>query len=63
MAAVARAGFRQAAFPFMGDQFKNRKHIEKPGLGPGTCDFKHITPEAVSRAITECISEGRYRKI
>ena len=62
MAAASRAGVPQAAFPFMGDQFDNRKQIIKLGLGPDTCDFKKITPEAISSAITECISDERYKK-
>jgi vancomycin aglycone glucosyltransferase len=62
MAAVARAGVPQAAFPFMGDQFENRKQIVRLGLGPETCDFKKISVEAISSAITECISNSKYRK-
>jgi vancomycin aglycone glucosyltransferase len=62
MAAVARAGIPQAAFPFMGDQFENRKQIVKLGLGPNTCDFKKITAEAVSKAITECITNYQYKQ-
>jgi UDP:flavonoid glycosyltransferase YjiC (YdhE family) len=34
----------------------------KLGLGPDTCDFKKITKEAVSSAITDCISNANYRK-
>jgi UDP:flavonoid glycosyltransferase YjiC (YdhE family) len=34
MAAAARAAIPQAAFPFMADQFENRKQIVKLGLGP-----------------------------
>jgi len=33
MAAIARAGIPQAAFPFMADQFSNRDNIFKLGLG------------------------------
>jgi vancomycin aglycone glucosyltransferase len=62
MAAVARAGIPQAAFPFMGDQFENRKQIVRLGLGPNTCDFKKITAEAISNAITECIMNDQYKK-
>jgi vancomycin aglycone glucosyltransferase len=62
MAAASRAGIPQAAFPFMGDQFDNRKQIVELGLGPDTCDFKIITPEAISSAISACISADRYRK-
>jgi vancomycin aglycone glucosyltransferase len=61
MAAIARAGVPQAAFPFMADQFDNRKQIIKLGLGPKTCDFKKITAEAVSAAITDCISNDKYK--
>jgi vancomycin aglycone glucosyltransferase len=62
MAAVARAGIPQAAFPFMGDQFENRKQIVKLGLGPKTCDFKKISAEAISTAITECIMNDQYKQ-
>lgn len=62
MAALARAGIPQAAFPFMGDQFDNRRQIVKLGLGPDTCDFKEISAGAISSAITECISNETYRK-
>ncbi|MCX6255743.1 MAG: glycosyltransferase [Bacteroidia bacterium] len=62
MAAVARAGIPQAAFPFMGDQFANRKQIVKLGLGPDTCDFKKMTAEAISSAITECVTNDKYKK-
>jgi vancomycin aglycone glucosyltransferase len=62
LAAIARAGIPQAAFPFMGDQFDNRKQIVKLGLGPDTCDFKKITAEAISSAITECVSNDKYKK-
>jgi len=62
LAAIARAGIPQAAFPFMGDQFDNRKQIVKLGLGPQTCDFKEISAEAISLAITESISNDKYKK-
>jgi vancomycin aglycone glucosyltransferase len=62
MAAVARAGIPQAAFPFMGDQFENRKQIVRLGLGPKTCDFKKITAEAISTAITECVMNDQFKK-
>jgi UDP:flavonoid glycosyltransferase YjiC (YdhE family) len=62
MAAIARAGIPQAAFPFMGDQFENRRQLVKLGLGPDTCDFKKITAHAISDAITACISKDTYRK-
>jgi vancomycin aglycone glucosyltransferase len=61
MAAVARAGIPQAAFPFMGDQFANQKQIVKLGLGPDTCGFKKMTAEAISAAVTECITNESYR--
>ncbi len=62
LAAVARAGIPQAAFPFMGDQFSNRDQIVKLGLGPDTCNFKKMTAEAISSAITECITNDSYKK-
>jgi vancomycin aglycone glucosyltransferase len=60
MAAIARAGIPQAAFPFMGDQFDNRKQIVRLGLGPETCDFKNITADAISAAIKECVTNEKY---
>ena len=62
MAEVTRAGIPQAAFPFIADQFANRDQIEKLELGPNTCDFKNITPEVISAAIMECITNDKYRK-
>ncbi|HNW89545.1 MAG TPA: glycosyltransferase [Bacteroidales bacterium] len=62
MAAVARAGVPQAAFPFMADQFENRDQIAKLGLGPITCDFKKMTAEAISSAITACVANDTYKK-
>lgn len=62
MAAIARAGIPQAAFPFMGDQFANQKQIVKLGLGPDTCDFKKMTAEAITSAITACITNDIYKK-
>jgi vancomycin aglycone glucosyltransferase len=62
MAAVARVGIPQAAFPFMGDQFSNQKQIVKLGLGPNTNNFKKMTAESLSSAITDCITNETYRK-
>jgi len=62
MSAIARAGIPQAAFPFMGDQFDNRRQIVKTGLGPDTCDFKKISAEAISSAITACITNDLYKQ-
>jgi vancomycin aglycone glucosyltransferase len=62
MAEVTRAGIPQAAFPFIADQFANRDQIKKLELGPNTCDFKNITPEVISSAIMECITNDKYRK-
>jgi vancomycin aglycone glucosyltransferase len=60
MAAAAKAGVPQVAFPFMADQFQNRSQIVKLGLGPKTCDFKKISSKVLSEAITECISNENY---
>jgi UDP:flavonoid glycosyltransferase YjiC (YdhE family) len=62
MAAAARAGIPQVAFPFMADQFENRKQIVKLGLGPNACDFKKISAKALSSAITSCLSNEKYKK-
>lgn len=62
LAYAARSGVPQAAFPFMADQFENRKQIIKLGLGPKTCDFKKMTAESVSDAISECLQNENYKK-
>jgi len=61
MAAAARAGIPQAAFPFMADQFENSKQIVKLGLGPKACDFKKLTEDALTAAITECTNNEKYK--
>ena len=61
MAAIARAGIPQAAFPFMADQFANRDYIFKLGIGPKTCNFKEMTAESISIAINECINNNTYK--
>jgi len=62
MAIAARAGIPQVAFPFMADQFENRKRIVKLGLGPDACDFKKISAKAISTAINECVKNENYKK-
>ncbi len=62
MASAARAGIPQAAFPFMADQFGNRKQIVKLGLGPNACDFKKISAKAISAAITACLTNEQYKQ-
>ena len=62
MASAARAGIPQVAFPFMADQFENRKQIVKLGLGPNACDFKKISASALISAINECVTNENYKK-
>lgn len=62
MAEASRAGIPQIAFPFMADQFENRKQIVKLGLGPDTCDFKKLSAEALALAINECVTNENYSK-
>ncbi len=62
MAFAARAGIPQVAFPFMADQFENRKLIVKLGLGPNACDFKKISSSALISAINECVTNEKYTK-
>jgi len=62
MAAAARAAIPQAAFPFMADQFENRKHIVKLGLGPNTGDFKKLSAESLSSAIKDCVNNNEFKK-
>ena len=51
-----------AVLLFVGEPYENRKQIVKLGLGPNTCDFKKITAEAITSAITECVSNDKYKK-
>ena len=60
--AAARAGIPQVAFPFMADQFENRKQIVKLGLGPNACDFKKISANVLISAINECVTNDKYKK-
>jgi UDP:flavonoid glycosyltransferase YjiC (YdhE family) len=46
----------------MADQFENRKQIIKLGFGPNACDFKKISTNALTSAITECVTNDKYRK-
>ncbi len=62
MAAIIRAGIPQAAFPFMGDQFDNRKQLVKLGLGPETCDFKKMDADALISAISACTANAGYQR-
>jgi len=57
MASVVRAGIPQAIFPFMGDQFDNRKQALRLGIAPETCDFKEMTGPKLSGAINKCLKE------
>lgn len=62
LAYAARSGVPQAAFPFIADQFENRKQIVKLGLGPDTCDFLKMTKDSISDAISACINNDSYQK-
>jgi vancomycin aglycone glucosyltransferase len=62
MAAATRAGIPQAAFPYMADQFENRKQIVKLELGPNVCDFKKIASHNLSSAILDCVTNEKYKK-
>jgi vancomycin aglycone glucosyltransferase len=61
MAAAAKAGIPQIAFPFMADQFQNSAQLVKLGLGPKTCDFKKMSAVILSDAILKCILHEGYR--
>ncbi|MEZ5071306.1 MAG: glycosyltransferase [Bacteroidales bacterium] len=61
MAYAARAGVPQAAFPYMADQFTNRKRIFELGIGPKTCDFRKMDEKAIVEAINACVSTDSYR--
>jgi vancomycin aglycone glucosyltransferase len=62
MAAAARAGIPQVAFPFMADQFDNSKRIIKMGLGPRACKFTQLSAESLVQAISECLANDQYKK-
>jgi sterol 3beta-glucosyltransferase len=62
MVAATRAGIPQVAFPFMADQFENRKQIVKLGLGPNSCDFKKLSSNDLSSAIKECVTNDNYKR-
>jgi vancomycin aglycone glucosyltransferase len=62
MASAAKAGVPQTAFPYMFDQFENRKTIVKLGLGPHSCDFKKISVSALIAAINECVNNKKYKE-
>jgi vancomycin aglycone glucosyltransferase len=62
MAAAAKAGIPQIAFPFMADQFDNRNQIGKLKLGPKTCDFNIMNAQTISDAIIECLGNEEYKK-
>jgi UDP:flavonoid glycosyltransferase YjiC (YdhE family) len=57
MASVVRAGIPQAIFPFMGDQFDNRKQAVRLGVAPQTCDFKEMTVNSLVEAINRCTGD------
>jgi vancomycin aglycone glucosyltransferase len=61
-AAAARAGVPQMVFPFMADQFENRKYVVQSGLGPRACDFKKLSAERLSQTISDCLSNEQYRQ-
>lgn len=62
MASAAKAGIPQVAFPYMFDQFENRKTIVKLGLGPQSCDFKKISVSALTAAINDCVNNKKYKE-
>jgi len=62
MAIAARAGIPQVAFPFMADQFENRKQIVKLELGPNACNFKKMNADALNSAILECVNNEKYKQ-
>jgi vancomycin aglycone glucosyltransferase len=62
MAAATRAGIPQVAFPFIADQFENRKQIIKLGIGPAACDFKKLSARTLISAIIECTTNEKYKE-
>jgi vancomycin aglycone glucosyltransferase len=61
MAAAARAGVPQAAFPFMADQFMNQAEMIKMGISPITTSFKKMNAENLSQVIKEGLVDRSYR--
>lgn len=62
MAASAKAGIPQAAFPFMADQFQNQAVMIKMGLAPKTSSFRKLSAENLVLAISEGLANPRYRE-
>lgn len=62
MAAAARAGIPQVAFPFMADQFENSKQIVRLGLGPQAVSFKKLSADVLISGINDCVDNIKYKK-
>jgi vancomycin aglycone glucosyltransferase len=61
VATAARAAVPQILMPYMADQFQWRTQVVKLGLGPKASMFRMLSAKGLSRAITECLSNVRYR--
>jgi vancomycin aglycone glucosyltransferase len=59
---AAIAGIPQIIFPFMADQAPNQKQFVKLGISPKTPSFKKLSAKILSEAITECLSNGKYKQ-
>jgi UDP:flavonoid glycosyltransferase YjiC (YdhE family) len=59
---AARAGVPQMIIPFMNDQFNWRVQIVKLGLGPYTRVMQTLTAKSLSKSISECLTNEKYRK-
>jgi vancomycin aglycone glucosyltransferase len=62
LAAAAKAGVPQAAFPFMADQFQNQKEMIRMGISPKTVAFKKLSISQLVRVIGEGLINTRYRE-
>jgi UDP:flavonoid glycosyltransferase YjiC (YdhE family) len=62
VATAARAGVPQVVFPHMADQFAWRSQVLKLGLGPNGGLLRMLSARSLSRAVLECLGNGRYRK-
>jgi sterol 3beta-glucosyltransferase len=60
LAAAAKAGVPQAAFPFMADQFMNRKELVRLGLSPQTTSFGKLSAKILTRVIEEGLAGTGY---
>jgi vancomycin aglycone glucosyltransferase len=62
VATAARAGVPQVVLPVMSDQFQWQSQVVKLGLGPPAGILRFVSAKKLSGAISECLSNPRYRE-